>query len=81
MIFLVISAMSSGSIMFLYCYYGEMATESFIKIADGMYESNWQLLQPTMQKYTIPIIRNAQRPLFYHGFNMVDLCLNTFTRV
>lgn len=75
------AASCSCSIMFLNCYFGEMATESFSKVADCMYESNWQLLQPELQKYIILFIGNAQRPLYYHGFNMAYVNLNTFMKV
>lgn len=81
MVFLVQAVMLSGSIMFLYCYYGEMATESFEKISDALYESNWQNLSLQLQKYYILMIGNAQRPLHYHGFHVSILSLNTFAKV
>lgn len=81
MVFLVQAVMLSGSIMFVYCYYGEMATESFENIADALYESNWQNLSIQLQKYYILMIGNAQRPLYYHGFHVSILSLNTFAKV
>ena len=81
MVFLVQAVMLSGSIMFLYCYFGEMATQSFESISDVLYESNWQNLSLQLQKYYILMIGNAQRPLHYHGFHVSILSLNTFAKV
>lgn len=81
MVFLVQAVMLSGSIMFLYCYFGEMATESYEKLTDSLYEGNWQELKPDLQKYIILMIANAQRPLYYHGFEVAILSLNTFAKV
>lgn len=81
MVFLVQAVMLSGSIMFVYCYYGEMATGSFENISDALYESDWQNLSLQLQKYYILMIGNAQRPLYYHGFHVSILSLNTFAKV
>lgn len=81
MVFLVQAMMLSGSIMFFYCYYGEMATTSFENLADALYESNWQNFPPQLQKYFVLMIGNAQIPLFYHGFHVSILSLNTFAQV
>lgn len=81
MVFLVQATMLSGSIMFLYCYFGEMATESYENFANSLYEGRWQDLKPELQKYIIVMIANAQRPLEYHGFNVAVLSLETFAKV
>lgn len=72
--------MLSTSIMFVYCYYGEMATESFELLSDCLYASHWPNFQIKLQKYYILMIANAQ-PLSYHGFHIIYLSLNTFSKV
>lgn len=81
MVFLMQAMMLSGSIMFVYCYFGEMATESFGNLASALYESSWQNLSIKLQKCYILMIANAQRPLYYHGFHVSILSLNTFAKV
>lgn len=73
--------LTSVSILFIYCYYGKIATDSYGGIADALYQANWQDLPIEYQKYFIIMIANAQRPLYYHGFNVVVLDLGTFTTV
>lgn len=58
-----------------------MATDNFEKMADCLYESNWPDLPIHLQKYFILMIENTQRPIFYHGFNMIKLNLETFGKV
>lgn len=67
--------------LFLYCFFGKMATDSFRDMANCLYRSNWQNLPIHLQKYIILMIGNAQRPLYYHGFGVVILDLETFTKV
>lgn len=67
--------------MFLCCYFGKLATESFEKMPDCLYESNWHERSIKLQKYFNLMIQNMQTPLFYHGFNVAVLNLETFTKV
>lgn len=67
--------------LFLYCYDGAVATDSFEKMADALYEVNWQDLPIELQKYFVIMIGNAQRPRYYHGFNVAILNLQLYTRV
>lgn len=55
---------------FLYCYFGKSATDSY-----------WQKLPIELQKYLILMIANMQRPLYYHGFGIAVLDLETFIKV
>lgn len=76
-------ALSFGMIvLFFYCYFGKVATNSFGDISDCIYyELNWQKLSLALRKYIILMLTNMQRPIYYHGFHVVTLDLNTFTRV
>lgn len=67
--------------LFVYCFFGKVATESYERMADSLYEANWQNLDVDLQKYFILMIGNAHRPLFYHGFNFAILDLETFSKV
>lgn len=66
---------------FLYCYYGEMATGSYEKMADLLFGCNWQQLPLDLQKFFVLMIGNMQRPLYYHGFGVTVLNLETFLNV
>lgn len=77
----ILITMVSTSLLFWYCYFGKIATDSFEAMADCLYESNWQSLPIELQKYFIIMIANAQRKLYYHGFGVVKLDLEAFTKV
>lgn len=58
-----------------------MATKSFQDMADSVFESNWLELPVDLKKFLIVMIATAQRPISYHGFELVYLNLDTFTHV
>lgn len=58
-----------------------MATESFERIPDCLYESNWHELPFEMQKSLVIMFENSQKVLYYHGFGVAVLNLETFTKV
>lgn len=65
----------------IYCFFGKLSTESFANMSIALFEANWQMLPIKLQKFFIMMIANAQRPLYYHGFNVAILNLETFTKV
>lgn len=67
--------------LFVFCFFGKMATESFEGMADCIAVANWQTLSIGLQKNLVLIMANAQRPLYYHGFHIYFLNLQTFTKV
>lgn len=67
--------------LFLYCYFGKMATDSFEQMAVCLYECNWQDYPIDLQKYFILMLQNMQQPLWYHAYNVAILNLETFTKV
>lgn len=67
--------------LFLFCFYGKLATESHENMADSLYEANWMKLPIKLQKHCILMIQNIQMPLYYHGFGLAVLDLETFTAV
>lgn len=78
---LVIAALNGLFILFLYCFFGKLAMVSFLEMGNSLFESNWQNLPVELQKYITLIIGNAQEPIFYHGFQVVILDLETYTKV
>lgn len=77
----IIAVVVSAANMFVYCFYGKMATESFEQMSSCLYESNWKELSVDLQKYMMLMIQNSQRSLSYHGFGMINLDLMTFCKV
>lgn len=67
--------------LFLYCFYGQLAHENYLNLSECFYQANWLLLPGDLQKYFILMTASAQRPLFYHGFGLARLDLNTFLYV
>lgn len=65
----------------LYCYFGKIATESYEKMHDYLFKLKWYKLPIATQKYFILMAANMQKPLCYHGFGVLYLNLETFTRV
>lgn len=67
--------------LFLYCFFGKLAIDSFARMADSLFEANWQDLPINLQKYFILMIANSQKPIYYHGFGVAILNLETFCKV
>lgn len=67
--------------LFLYCYFGELATESFDEMAVTLNDIKWFELPIKLQKYFIVMTLNMQRPLQYNGFAIANLNLYTFISV
>lgn len=78
---MIIGALISGSNLFLYCYFGHIATDCYLSIADCIYESKWYNQEKILQKFFLIIIQNAQQPFYYHGFGVARLNLNTYRTV
>lgn len=71
----------SISILFLCCFFGKIATESYEKISLCSYEADWQELPANLQEHFIIMIGSAQQPLYSNGFGLVVVNLETFAQV
>lgn len=81
-IILILVATSVGlSTLFIYCFFGRNATDSFEKMALDLFHADWPTLPHNIQKYFLFMVMNAQRPHYYHGYNMTMLNLETFGKV
>ena len=69
------------AILLLYCYIGTMASESVANMADCLYEIDWHKFPIKLQKYMVLMIQNARRPLYFRGYGMITLNLETFREV
>lgn len=67
--------------LFIWCYFGKFSSESYLRMADCLYEYNWQEIPIKLQKPFLIMITNAQRPLHYHGFGVPVLNLELFCKV
>lgn len=71
----------SASNLFLCCFLGRLATESYEKMSDCLYECKWYDHPVELQKNFILMILNAREPIYYSGFGIADLNLETFRKV
>lgn len=75
------AALLALSNLFVYCYYGCTATESYAIMAKCLYESNWLEMSIDLKKYLILMIQNTQKPVFYSAYGVARLDLETFAQV
>lgn len=78
---LCMAIFTSISNLFLYCHFGNLATDSFGGMSDCLYDAKWYGLPVGLQKYFILMIAIAQRKLKYSGFGIIVLDLETFFAV
>lgn len=67
--------------LFFFCYFGKLATESYRSMADALFDSNWSEVPVRLRKYYIIMIANTEKPIYYQGFGVAVLNLETFTKV
>lgn len=70
-----------SAIIFLYCFFGKMAHDSFEQMSDCLYECDWHVFSYDVKRHILFMITNIQRPLYYHGFGVAILELETFVKV
>lgn len=80
-VILLMTILVGASNLFLWCFFGKLATDSFKEMTDCLYECNWQDFPIDLQKYFILMIANSQRPLFYRGSRIATLNLETYSKV
>lgn len=66
--------------LFISCFFGKLATESYSKMTDYLLDTNWYEYPSNLQKYLVVMVANTQRPIVYHGFKIVILDLGSFTK-
>ena len=69
------------SMMFPYCYFGKIATDSYLDMSYCLYDLNWPDLPLEYKKYIILMMTNMNREIYYHGSNVATLNSSTYIRV
>ncbi|XP_055310916.1 putative odorant receptor 69a [Sitodiplosis mosellana] len=64
--------------LFLCCFFGKLASESYKQMSDSLYDYDWHELPLYLQKQFIIMIAGAQIPLDYYGYGIITLNLETF---
>lgn len=77
----MIAAIVGGSNLFLYCYFGHLATDSYLDLSDDLFKLKWHQFPLHLQKYFIMMIENSQQILYYSGSGIFTLDLNTYCKV
>lgn len=77
----LIGVIVSSANLFVFCYCGELTTNTFLRYTDSLYESNWYSLPTHLQKYYILMISSTQKQLLYEGHGMTTLNCLTFLKV
>lgn len=79
---ILLGASSALSNLFIYCCFGEWATRNYDQMSECLYyDSNWFNLPNKLQKYLVLMIANMQKPMYYHGFEVAIMDLQTFILV
>lgn len=69
-------------LMFIYCYFGKLASEGYEQMPICLlYDLDWGKFPVKLQKYLVIMIANMQIPLYYHGFDILCVDLETFIDV
>lgn len=71
----------SSSNLFVYCFFGLLASESHLKMVFCLYSCDWTRIPIEYQKYLILMIANIQKPIRYRGMKVFVLDLETFCSV
>lgn len=77
----VICVCWSSTNTFIYCFFGDLATESVMKIPHSLFSSNWHELSNECQKFYILLLANSQRPTFFHGLGIMNSSLESYCKV
>lgn len=78
---MVVCLLIQTSNLFLLCFFGKLASESYEQMADYLCDFDWHGLPMNVQKYFTIMIANAQRPLNYSGYGIMELNLEKFSSV
>lgn len=71
----------SLTIMYFFCYIAEDVCNKFEEIGNSIYQLNWFHYPPSVQKSLLIIIRQTQRPIRFHGYNVIFCDMPTFAKV
>lgn len=75
------STLTTIAMVHLQCLLGKMVTEQFAQMPNHLFHLKWYTLPNELQKYFILMLANTQQPVFFDGFGMFVLNLETFSTV
>lgn len=78
---MLIAALVGGTNLFLYSFFGHLATNFYLNLSDDLFESKWHQFPLHLQKYLIIMMGNSQQLLHYHGLGVTNLNLNNYLKV
>lgn len=78
---MLIAALVGGMNLFLYSFFGHLATDFYLNLSDDLFESKWHQFPLNLQKYLIIMMGNSQQLLHYHGLGITNLNLNNYLKV
>lgn len=67
--------------MFIYSYFATKVTSQIQAIGDKMYETEWNRFQLEFQPFIRLIISRSHRPLYFHGYGLINCDMVTFSKV
>lgn len=67
--------------LYLYCYSGATVAINWASYSTIVFEKEWYLMPVEQQKLLIPIIRTANVPMIFSGYNILILDVETFLSV
>lgn len=73
--------LSSGTVLFIYCYAALKSTECYLQFGDILFDSNWTELPIEFQKFIFVIIMDTQKPMLYRAYSFANFNLETFIKV
>lgn len=76
-----IAVLVSGCNLFLYCFFGDRTSDNFLAFGDVVYDMDFYKFDRDLQRYLTLMIASTQKPVYYHGFNILNLNLITFNAV
>lgn len=78
---LLISLLYAIFYLFALCLCGEFTRVTFLKYSDRLYEHQWYSLPVLLQKNLLIMMMNMNSPSIYTGYGIVNLSLESFTKV
>lgn len=67
--------------LFLVCYVGEHVTTVYLDLKDSIYNISWFLCPLDLQRYIVPMLMNADKPVYFESFGTLNCTNDTFKRV
>lgn len=71
----------SIAVMYVYSFFATKVTSQIQTIGDRMYETDWNCFPLEFRLFVQLTINRSQRPLYFHGFGLVNCDMVNFSKV